>query len=417
MIMFDKIKVPKEGKKIEVQGDRLFVPDNPIIPFIEGDGIGPDIMKASRRVWDAAVKKTYAGKKKIIWCEIYAGGKAQDLYGKVLPEDTTKAIEHFIVAIKGPLMTPVAGGYRSLNVTMRQALDLYACVRPVKYYSGVPSPVTHPEKMDMIIFRENTEDVYAGIEWPQGSTEVKKIISYLDKEFGVKIREDSGIGIKPISIFGTKRLVRKAIQYAIDKNRRSVTLVHKGNIMKFTEGAFRDWGYEVAKEEFGDKTITEVQLWEEYNGKVPEGKIVIKDRIADSMFQQVLTRTDEYDVIALPNLNGDYLSDACAAQIGGLGMAPGGNIGDFIALLEASHGSAPKYANMDKINPSALMLSGVIMLDYLGWNEAGRLIERALEETIRQKKVTYDLHRLMDGATKLKTSEFASAVIENIGKV
>ena len=417
MIMFDKIKVPKEGKKIEVQGDRLFVPDNPIIPFIEGDGIGPDIMKASRRVWDAAVKKTYAGKKKIIWCEIYAGGKAQDLYGKVLPEDTTKAIEHFIVAIKGPLMTPVAGGYRSLNVTMRQALDLYACVRPVKYYSGVPSPVTHPEKMDMIIFRENTEDVYAGIEWPQGSTEVKKIISYLDKEFGVKIREDSGIGIKPISIFGTKRLVRKAIQYAIDKNRRSVTLVHKGNIMKFTEGAFRDWGYEVAKEEFGDKTITEAQLWEEYNGKAPEGKVIIKDRIADSMFQQVLTRTDEYDVIALPNLNGDYLSDAIAAQIGGLGMAPGGNIGDYIALLEASHGSAPKYANMDKINPSALMLSGVIMLDYLGWNEAGRLIERALEETIRQKKVTYDLHRLMDGATKLKTSEFASAVIENIGKV
>jgi isocitrate dehydrogenase len=287
-------------------------------------------------------------------------------------------------------------------------------VRPVKYYSGVPSPVSHPEKMDMIIFRENTEDVYAGIEWPQGSSEEGKVISFLNDEFGVKVRKDSGIGVKPISITGTKRLVRKAIKYAIDNGRKSVTLVHKGNIMKFTEGAFRDWGYEVAKEEFGDKTITETQLWEEYNGKLPEGKILINDRIADSMFQQVLTRTDEYDVIALPNLNGDYLSDACAAQIGGLGMAPGGNIGDFIALLEASHGAAPKYANMDKVNPSALILSGVMMLNYLGWDKAAQLIEKALEETIRQKKVTYDLHRLIEGASLLKTSEYASAIIANM---
>lgn len=414
MIKSRKMKVPKEGKKIEAHDNKLSVPDNPIIPFIEGDGIGPDIMKASQRVWNAAIKKAYKGKREILWLEIFAGEKAQSIYGEVLPKDTINAIEHFIVAIKGPLITPVAGGYRSLNVTMRQTLNLYACVRPVKYYSGVPSPVTCPEKMDMVIFRENTEDVYAGIEWPEGSLEAEKVISYLGNEFGVKIRKDSGIGIKPISITGTKRLVRKAIKYAIDKGRRSVTLVHKGNIMKFTEGAFRDWGYEVAKEEFGDKTITETQLWKEYKGKIPKGKILINDRIADSMFQQVLTRTDEYDVIALPNLNGDYLSDACAAQIGGLGMAPGGNIGDFIALFEASHGSAPKYANMDKVNPSALILSGVIMLDYLDWNEAARLIEKALEEAIKQKKVTYDLHRLIKGASLLKTSEFASAIIENM---
>ncbi len=414
MMKFDKIRVPKKGERIEVRDNKLSVPDNPIIPFIEGDGIGPDIMRASRRVWDAAVEKAYGGGRKILWCEIYAGQKAKGIYGEVLPKDTINAIEHFIVAIKGPLITPVGGGYRSLNVAMRRNMDLYACVRPVKYYSGVPSPVTHPEKMDMVIVRENTEDVYAGIEWPQGSSEAKKVISYLNNEFGVKIREDSGIGVKPISIYATKRLVKKAINYAIDKKRNSVTLVHKGNIMKFTEGAFRDWGYEVAKEEFGDKTITETQLWEEYNGKIPEGKILINDRIADNMFQQILTRADEYDVIALPNLNGDYLSDACAAQVGGLGMAPGGNIGDFVALFEACHGAAPKYANMDKVNPSALILSGAMMLDYLGWDDAARLVERALEAAIKGKKVTYDLHRLMEGATLLKTSEFASAAIENI---
>ncbi len=414
MMKFDKIRVPKKGERIEVRDNKLSVPDNPIIPFIEGDGIGPDIMRASSRVWDAAVEKVYGGGRKILWCEIYAGQKAKGIYGEVLPKDTINAIEHFIVAIKGPLITPVGGGYRSLNVAMRRTMDLYACVRPVKYYSGVPSPVTHPEKMDMVIVRENTEDVYAGIEWPQGSSEAKKVISYLNNEFGVKIREDSGIGVKPISIYATKRLVRKAVNYAIDKKRNSVTLVHKGNIMKFTEGAFRDWGYEVAKEEFGNNTITETQLWEEYNGKIPEGKILINDRIADSMFQQILTRADEYDVIALPNLNGDYLSDACAAQVGGLGMAPGGNIGDFVALFEACHGAAPKYANMDKVNPSALILSGAMMLDYLGWDDAARLVERALEAAIKGKKVTYDLQRLMEGAVLLKTSEFASAVIENM---
>lgn len=414
MVTFDKIRVPQEGKKIEVKDNKLIVSDNPIIPFIEGDGIGPDIMRASRRVWDAVVEKVYGGKKKIVWCEIYAGDKAKEKYGEVLPHDTIAAIQHFIVAIKGPLTTPVGGGYRSLNVTMRQVLNVYACVRPVKYYQGVPSPVCHPEKMNIVIFRENTEDVYVGIEWKEGSEEARKLISYIKKEFGKNIREDSGVGIKPISITGTKRLVKKAIQYAIDKGRKKVTLVHKGNIMKFTEGAFRDWGYEVAKEVFGDKTITEKEVSEKYNGKIPEGKILINDRIADSMFQQVLTRTDEYEVVALPNLNGDYLSDACAAQVGGLGMAPGANIGDFVALFEATHGTAPKYANQDKVNPGSLLLSGVMMLDYLGWTEAAKLIEHALQETIKQKRVTYDLHRLMEGATLLKTSEFASAIIEKL---
>lgn len=415
MIEFDELEVPKEGEKIEVEGDRLKVPDFPIIPCIEGDGIGPDIMRAARRVWDSAVKKTYGGKKKIIWLDIYAGDSANAKYGEVLPKDTFKAIEYFIVAIKGPLTTPVGGGYRSLNVTLRQKLNLYACVRPVRYFKGVPSPVKNPEKMDVVIFRENTEDVYAGIEWSEGSKEAKELIPYLNKNFNLKIKEDSGIGIKPISIRATKQLVRKAIKYALEHGRKSVTLDHKGNIMKYTEGAFRDWGYELAKEEFSDKTVTEAELWDKYNGKVPEGKVVIKDRIADSMFQQILTRTDEYDVIATPNLNGDYLSDACAAQVGGLGMAPGGNIGDFIGLFEATHGTAPKYANQDKVNPSSLILSGVMMLEYLGWDEAGNLINDALGKTIMQKRVTYDLHRLMEGATKLKTSEFGTAIIENMG--
>ncbi len=414
MTEFDKIEAPKEGEKIEVREGKISFPDNPIIPFIEGDGIGPDIMKASRRVWDAAVEKAYAGKKKIVWFEIFAGDKAQEKYGEVLPNDTIEAIKHFVVAIKGPLTTPVGGGYRSLNVAMRKILELYACVRPIKYYDGVPSPVVHPERMNIVIFRENTEDVYAGIEWREGTEEAKKVISYLTSQFGVTIREDSGIGIKPISITGTKRLVRKAIKYAIDKGKKSVTLVHKGNIMKFTEGAFRDWGYEVAKEEFADITITESELWDKYDGKMPEGKILMKDRIADSMFQQVLTRTDEYEVVALPNLNGDYLSDACAAQIGGLGMAPGANIGDYTALFEATHGTAPKYANQDKVNPGSLILSGVMMLDYMGWTEAAELIENAIQKTINQKRVTYDLHRLMEGAAKLKTSEYASAIIENM---
>lgn len=413
-VKFKKIEVPEEGERIAVRDNRLVVPNNPVIPFIEGDGIGPDIMRAAKKVWEAGIRKAYRGEKKIAWCEIFAGEKAKKIYGEVLPQETIEAIRYFTVAIKGPLTTPVGGGYRSLNVTMRQALDLYACVRPFKYYQGLPSPVLHPEKMDIVIFRENTEDVYAGIEWEMGSEEAKKIITYLKEELGIEIRSDSGIGLKPISRNATRRLVRKAIQYAIERGKDRVTLVHKGNIMKFTEGAFKEWGYEVAKEEFRDKVITESELEENYGGRLPEGKILINDRIADSMFQQILTRTEEYRVIALPNLNGDYLSDACAAQVGGLGMAPGANIGDFIALFEPTHGSAPKYANQDKVNPGSLILSGVMMLDYLGWKEAATLIEKALEETIKQKRVTYDLHRLMQGATLLKTSEFAEAIIENL---
>jgi isocitrate dehydrogenase len=415
MAKFDKLTVPAEGEKIEIKGDRLNIPDNPIIPVIEGDGIGRDIMKAARRVLDAAVEKTYNGKKKIVWFDIYAGEAAQAKYEEVLPKDTLEAIKHFIVALKGPLTTPVGGGYRSLNVTLRQVLNLYACVRPVRYFEGVPSPVKHPEKMNVIIYRENTEDVYAGIEWAEGTPEVKKLIDWLNKTYKLNIRKDSGVGIKPISITGTERLVRKAIKYALESNRKSVTLVHKGNIMKYTEGAFRDWGYKLATREFRDEVVTEDELWSKYNGEMPQGKTLIKDRIADSMFQQILTRTDEYDVIATPNLNGDYLSDACSAQIGGLGMAPGANIGDFIGLFEATHGTAPKYTDKDMVNPGSLILSGCMMLEYLNWREAAELIYKAMADTIKQRRVTYDLHRLMDGATKLKTSEYASAIIENMG--
>ncbi len=413
---YKHIQVPEQGEKVRVVDGRLVVPDNPIIPFIEGDGTGPDIWRAAKMVLDASVEKAYAGKKKIVWMEVYAGEKAHKIYGEWLPEETHEAIAEYIIAIKGPLTTPVGGGFRSLNVTLRKILDLYACVRPVKYYQGVPSPVKHPERMNVVIFRENTEDVYAGIEWPKGTDEVKKLLNFLKTELGADIREDSGLGIKPISEFGTKRLVRKAIQYAIDNNRASVTLMHKGNIMKYTEGAFRDWGYEVAKEEFADVTVTEAELWDKYDGKVPEGKIVIKDRIADNMFQQILTRTNEYDVIATPNLNGDYISDACAAQVGGLGMAPGANIGDFVGLFEATHGTAPKYAGLDKVNPGSLILSGVMMLQYMGWTEAGELIEKAISETIQQKRVTYDLHRQIEGATLLKCSEFGAAIVENMDK-
>ena len=412
---FKKITPPDDGKPITIAGNKLKIPDNPIIPVIEGDGIGRDIMKAARRVIDAAVGKAYGGEKRIVWFDIYAGGAAEPIYGEVLPQETIKAIRQYIVALKGPLTTPVGGGYRSLNVTMRQVMNLYACVRPVKYYRGVPSPVRHPEKMDLVIFRENTEDVYAGIEWRKGTKEVKRLIRFLKEEFGVKVRSDSGVGIKPISVTGTQRLVRKAINYALDNGQRSVTLVHKGNIMKYTEGAFRDWGYELAKKEFGQKTITEDELWSKYKGEMPPGKILIKDRIADSMFQQVLTRTDEYDVVATPNLNGDYLSDACAAQVGGLGMAPGANIGDFVALFEATHGTAPKYADKDMVNPGSLILSAVMMLRYLGWPEAARMIENALEQTILNKTVTYDLERQMEGATKVSTSAYATHIIENMG--
>ena len=411
---FAKLTPPSRGQKITVQDNKLVVPDEPIIPFIEGDGIGPDIWKAAKLVLDAAVEKAYGGKKRISWMEIYAGEKAKALYDEWLPEDTIKAIRHYIVAIKGPLTTPVGGGFRSLNVTLRQVLDLYACVRPVKYYPGVPAPVKAPEKMNVVIFRENTEDVYAGIEWKEGSPEAIKIIEFIEKEYQTNIRKDSGIGIKPVSVTGSKRLVRKAIQYALDHGRSSVTLVHKGNIMKFTEGAFKEWGYQVAKEEFAEHTITEDQLYSLHDGRQPSGKIVIKDRIADNMFQQILTRTAEYDVIATTNLNGDYLSDACAAQVGGLGMAPGANIGDFIGLFEATHGTAPKYAGLDKVNPSSLILSGVMMLEYLAWKEAAELIEHALAKTIQQKRVTYDLERQMEGATLLKCSEFAEAIAGNL---
>ena len=417
--MFDKIQIPEDGEKITFDGKNLIVPDNPIIAFIEGDGTGPDIWRATKMVLDGAVKKAYDGERKIAWMEIFAGDKAQSVYGEgiVLPDETPQAIQEFIIAIKGPLTTPVGGGYRSLNVTMRQTLNLYACVRPVKWIPGVPSPVKHPEHLDVIVFRENTEDVYAGIEWAEGTPEAKKVIDFINKEMGKNILPDSGVGIKPISITGTSRLVKKAIEYAIKWNRESVTLMHKGNIMKFTEGAFKTWGYETAKREFPDITITEDEVYKKYDGKVPEGKILIKDRIADSMFQQVLLRPLEYDIIATPNLNGDYISDACAAQVGGLGMAPGANMGDYVALFEATHGTAPKYANKDVINPSSLILSGVMMLRYMGWLESADLIEKALSETIKQKKVTYDLERQMDGATKVKTSEFAKFIVENMNKM
>jgi len=371
-------------------------------------------MKAARRVIDAAVEKSYKGKKRIAWFDVYAGEAAMRVYGEVLPAETIKAIKEYFVALKGPLTTPIGGGFRSLNVTLRQVMDLYACVRPVRYFQGVPAPVTHPERMNVMIFRENTEDVYAGIEWRKGTKEARQIIKFIKDEFGVKIRTDSGIGIKPISVTGTQRLVRKAINYAVVNGRTSVTIVHKGNIMKYTEGAFRDWGYELAKKEFADKTVTEEELWSKYNGKAPKGKVIIKDRIADSMLQQILTRTAEYDVITTPNLNGDYLSDACAAQVGGLGMAPGANMGDYIGLFEATHGTAPKYADKDMVNPGSLILSAVMMLDYLGWKEAGTMVEKALEKTIINKTVTYDLERQMAGATKVSTSEYATNIIKNM---
>jgi len=414
MAKYKHIVVPKDGKCITVKNKKLSVPNNPIIPVIEGDGIGRDIMKACRRVVDAAVEKAYKGKKKIVWMDIYAGENADKLYGEVLPKETINAIKDFIVALKGPLTTPIGGGYRSLNVTMRQVLNLYACVRPVRYFKGVGSPVTHPEKLNVIIFRENTEDVYAGIEWRKGTAEVKKVINWLNKTMKTNIRADSGVGIKPISVTGTKRLVRKAINHAIDKKLGSVTLVHKGNIMKYTEGAFRDWGYQVATTEFRNKVVTENELWSKHKGKMPKGKILIKDRIADSMFQQVLTRSDEYEIIATPNLNGDYLSDACAAQVGGLGMAPGANIGDYVGLFEATHGTAPKYADKDMVNPGSLILSAVMMLDYLGWDKAGQLIEKAIQKTISKKTVTYDLARQMKGAKKVGTSEYATQIIKNM---
>nr|WP_216369406.1 MULTISPECIES: NADP-dependent isocitrate dehydrogenase [unclassified Brevibacillus] len=420
---------PAAGEKITVDNGKLVVPNNPIIPFIEGDGTGPDIWKAAVRVLDAAVEKAYKGEKKIAWFEVYAGEKAFNQFGEWLPEDTLTAVREYLIAIKGPLTTPVGGGIRSINVALRQELDLYACVRPVRYFQGVPSPVKHPELTDMVIFRENTEDIYAGVEWAEGTPEVKKVIEFLQKEMGVKkIRfpETSGIGIKPVSKEGTERLVRAAINYALANKRKSVTLVHKGNIMKFTEGAFKNWGYELAEREFGDKVFT----WAQYDRIKAEGgdadkaqkeaeaagKIIVKDVIADAFLQQILTRPAEYDVVATLNLNGDYISDALAAQVGGIGIAPGANINYLTghAVFEATHGTAPKYAGLDKVNPSSVILSGEMMLRHLGWNEAADLIISSMEKTISAKTVTYDFARLMEGATELKCSEFADALIKNM---
>jgi isocitrate dehydrogenase len=414
MSVSTKTTPPVKGQTIEWRNGQLTVPDHPILPFIEGDGTGPDIWRASKLVFDAAVAKTYKGKRSIAWIEVLAGEKAKSETGEWLPDDTVEAVRKYRCAIKGPLTTPVGGGIRSLNVALRQILDLYACVRPVKYFEGVPSPVKHPEKVNMVIFRENTEDVYAGIEWKSGSAEAKKLIRFLADEFGSRIREDAGIGIKPISGFGSKRLVRKAIEYALANGRDSVTLMHKGNIMKYTEGAFKEWGYELAAEEFADQTVSEDEMWEKHGGKQPKGKVLIKDRIADSMFQQVLLRPDEYSLIATTNLNGDFMSDALAAQVGGLGLAPGSNEGDGIAVFEATHGTAPKYAGQDKVNPSSVILSGVMMFRWLGWKEAAENIEQALSRTISQKRVTYDLERQMQGATLLKASEFGQAIVDNL---
>src|ERR1700746_638615 len=463
---YNGVPVPRDGGRISYKQGRCEVPVNPIIPFIEGDGTGRDIWRASVRVFDSAVQKAYNGKRRVLWYEIFAGEKAKAKFNDWLPQDSVEGIREFSVALKGPLTTPVGGGIRSLNVTLRQVLDLYCCVRPVKYYKGTPSPVKHPERMDIVIFRENTEDVYAGIEWEQGTAEAARLIEFLNKEMlkgGKKqVRTDSGVGIKPISIFATKRLVRMAIQHALENGLKTVTLVHKGNIQKFTEGAFRKWGYELATKEFREKVVTERESWildnkdknpnlalEDNAALVEPGlefappdfrksvadevkavlesiyathghgvwkkKLMINDRIADSIFQQVVTRADEYSVLACPNLNGDYISDACAAQVGGLGIAPGANIGDGYAIFEATHGTAPKYADKDVINPGSVILSGVMMFRHLGWNEAADLIEQSMERTIEQKKVTYDFERLMPGATKVKTSEFAGFMIENMG--
>ncbi len=412
---YQHVRLPETGTRISVENDKLNVPDDPILGFIEGDGIGVDITPACMQVWNAAVEKAYGGKRKVHWAELYLGEKAAGIYeGDYFPDETLEAIKELTVAIKGPLTTPVGEGFRSLNVSLRQTLDLYACVRPVKYYEGVPSPMKDPGALDVVIFRENTEDVYSGIEFEPGTPENKKLADFLRNEMGAKFFEDAALGVKPISAIGSKRLVRKAIEYAIENNRESVTLVHKGNIMKFTEGGFRKWGYEVAADEFGDVTITEDELWEKYDGKRPEGKIVIKDRIADIIFQLLLLRPSEFDVLATMNLNGDYLSDAAAAQVGGMGIAPGANMADNVAVFEATHGTAPKYAGQDKVNPSSLLFSGVMMFDYIGWPEVGRMIEQAFEKVVAGGVVTYDFARQIDNATEVKTSGFADALVEAI---
>ena len=412
---YQHIRLPENGEKISVRDGKLVVPDQPILGFVEGDGIGADITSASLRVWDAAVARAYGGRRKVCWCELFMGEKAAGVYaGDYFPGETLAAIRDLVVAVKGPLTTPIGGGFRSLNVSLRQEMDLYACVRPVRYFKGVPSPLAHPEEVDVVIFRENTEDVYAGIEYPSGSEENRKLARFLREELHAEFFEDAGLGVKPVSSFASKRLVRKAIQYAIDHGRSSVTLVHKGNIMKFTEGAFRNWGYEVATEEFRQHVVTEDELWDEHDGQLPAGKVLIKDRIADIMFQLLQLRPAEFDVIATTNLNGDYLSDALAAEVGGVGIAPGANIADHIAVFEATHGTAPKYTNQNKVNPSSLLFSGAMMLEYIGWREAAELIHRAFVEVLAEKTVTYDFARLMEGATTVSTSGFADALIDKI---
>jgi len=406
--------IPEGGERIEFAEGKLRVPDSPIVPFIEGDGIGPDIWRATRIVTDAAVEKAYGTDRRICWTQIYAGEKSMELFDDWLPEETFDAIRTFRVAIKGPLTTPVGGGFRSANVAIRQTLDLYACVRPVFWVPGVPCPVKEPDKLDVVIFRENTEDVYAGIEFASGTAEAQKLATFLRDELDSPVREGSGIGIKPISRFGTERLMRMAVEYALEHGRPSVTIMHKGNIMKYTEGAFRDWCYQVAASEFADQTVTEQALWDQHGGEMPEGKLLIKDRIADAMFQQVLLRPAEYDVIVTPNLNGDYVSDAVAAQVGGIGLAPGANIGDGVALFEATHGTAPKYTGQDKVNPGSLILSARMMLEHMGWTEAADLILTGLKGAIAGKTVTYDLERQMQGATLVKCSEFGRAVVHNM---
>jgi len=414
MTKYKFAKVPARGEAIEFANGTLRVPDRPIVPFVEGDGTGPDIWRASVQVFDAAVERAYDGQRQVAWMEVFAGEKSFKQFQDWLPQETVDAMNEFRVSIKGPLTTPVGGGIRSLNVMLRQVLDLYACIRPVRYFEGVGAPVKEPEKVNIVIFRENTEDVYAGIEWKAGSPEAEKLAAYLRKEFKVEIREKSALGLKPMSEFGSKRLVEMAIRYAITKCKESVTLVHKGNIMKFTEGAFRDWGYEVAREKFPEDTCTEAELTK--GGPTARADaIVMRDRIADSMFQQLLLRPSEYSVIATPNLNGDYLSDAAAAQVGGLGIAPGGNVGDGVAVFEATHGTAPKYANLNKINPGSVILSGVMMFEFMGWNEAAQLIVKGVENAIKAKRVTYDLARQMPGATEISTSDFGDQVIAGMG--
>ncbi len=417
MAKFEKLTSPTRGETITLVDGKLQVPNNPIIPFIEGDGTGPDIWRASVAVFDAAVEKAYGGKRKIEWFEVYAGEKCLNKFGEWLVQDTLTALTEYRVGIKGPLTTPVGGGIRSLNVALRQLMDLYACVRPVRWFKGVPSPVKEPWKTDVVIFRENTEDIYAGIEFKAESPEAEKIADFIEKELGKKIpSRPAGIGIKPVSEAYSKRLIRAAIEYAVKYNRKSVTIVHKGNIQKFTEGAFMQWGYEVAKNEYADVTVTEQELWDNYGGKAPAGKIVVKDRIADITFQQLLLRPDEFDVLATCNLNGDYLSDAVAAQVGGIGIAPGANINyvSGFGLFEATHGTAPKYANLDKVNPSSVILSGEMMFRYMGWDEVADLIIKGLERAIANKTVTYDFARLTEGATEVKCSEFGNLIIKNM---